>query len=168
MISWHILNKLSWNTTDELSQATFDKLLQTLLMRTLQTLQQNYSPQLITGTYHQNLFLFMDWLIKSECSVGYHIVPSMAYSSLHWSTVHCIAWREGMRAFVHRLFRGFGSSVRVDDRTAPSSLVTSGSVISGLPQSSLLHPAGSPTARNFYSGGSGLLCDSDLVVFVES
>ncbi len=29
-----------------------------------------------TGTLHRNLFLFMDWLSKSEVQSGYHIVPS--------------------------------------------------------------------------------------------
>ncbi len=57
-------------------------------------------------------------------------------------------------SLVHWLSRGFGSSGRRPHSV--SSLVTSGSGISGLPQSSLprLHPMESPTARAFYSGGS--------------
>ncbi len=51
------------------------------------------------------------------------------------SQVVALAWREGTRAFVHRLSRGFGSSGRRPH--CVSSLVTSGSVISALPQSSL-------------------------------
>ncbi len=59
------------------------------------------------------------------------------------------------------LSRGFGSSSRRLHRV--SSLVTSGSGVSRLPRLSLpnAHPAESPTARAFYSGGSGLLRVSD-------
>ncbi len=68
----------------------------------------------------------------------------------------------GAWAFIRQLSRGFGSSGRRPQ--CISSLVTSRSGVSGLPQSSLLtlHPAQSPTARAFYSSGSGLLQVSDL------
>ncbi len=64
-------------------------------------------------------------------------------------------------AFVSQFSRGVVSSGRRTHRV--SSLITSASSVSGLPQQSLpnSHPAESPPARAFYSSGSGLLRVSD-------
>ena len=67
----------------------------------------------------------------------------------------------GAWALVRRLSRGVGLWFRRPHLV--SSLVTSGSGVSELPQLSLptSHPVESPTARVFYSGGSGLLRVND-------
>ncbi len=77
------------------------------------------------------------------------------------STSRCVCMAGRAWVFVCWLSRGFGSSGRRPHRI--SSLNTSGSGVSGLPQLNLpnSHPAESPTARAFYGGGSGLLRVSD-------
>ncbi len=78
------------------------------------------------------------------------------YSSLQ---VVAFAWQEGTRAFVS-LSRGFGLLVVpcLHSRHFRIRCLWTASV-----EHADSHPAGFPTARAFYSGGSGLLWDSDFV-----
>ncbi len=54
-----------WNNTDEVSQVSSSTVLDPA-DRTFQTSRQKVLLELITGTLYWNLFLFMDWLSKSE------------------------------------------------------------------------------------------------------
>ena len=96
----------------------------------------------------------------------------MVYSSLHWSksslsaqAVTCVSGGGGPGQSFVGLSREFGSSITPHLHSYHLSIHYPWTASVEHADS---HPAVFPTARAFYSGGSGLLQDSDFVASVTS